>query len=236
MDGRTTRDKKTYYFKDLHGKRFGHLTALKSIGKTNYGNLIWECRCDCGNIKNLPSGKLTSGRATNCGCITSDLKRKNAEIHGITSRQKPRTFVIWNGIKSRCYDEKSISYKNYGARGIVLCEEWHSFENFHKWAMENGYKDDLEIDRIDNNGNYCPENCRWVTRQFNRSHQRKTRNITVYGVSLNITQWSKALSKSKSTLYKKLHESEDALVQFIKEQIDCGKGQIYFINRYVKGV
>lgn len=233
MDGRSVRDKSTYYFKNLAGQRFGHLLAIKPVDKTKHGNLIWECQCDCGNFKNYPSGKLVSGRASNCGCMTSELKRKNAEKHGILSYGKPRTFIIWCDMKARCYNPKAISYKSYGARGIKVCDEWLSFENFHNWAIKNGYEDKLEIDRINNDGDYCPENCRWVTKQFNRSHQRRCRNITVYGVTLNMSQWSKELGKSKNALYKNLHKGEEALKQYIKEQIDSDKGQIHFINKFV---
>ena len=105
--------------------------------------------------------------------------------------------------------------------------------NFYNWAMENGYSDDLEIDRIDNNGNYCPENCRWVSRSFNRNHQRKTRYIEAYGIKLNISQWCRELEISKKEAYIHLNNSEDDFCDFIKEKIDTGKGQVYFVNRFL---
>ena len=165
--------------RDISNQTFGYLTALHIVGTNKWKNKLWLCRCTCGNEKIFPQGKLVQGRATNCGCKTTQLKRKAASKHGITAGGKPRTFIIWCGMKARCNNPKSVSYKSYGARGIEVCDEWMVFENFHKWALANGYEDGLEIDRIDANANYCPSNCRWVTPHFNRTHQRKHRKGTV---------------------------------------------------------
>ncbi len=232
MDGRSCRDKSTYYRKDLTGQKFGHLTAIKPVGKNKHGNILWECKCDCGNTKIFPGGKLTSGRATNCNCLTKLIKSKNASKHGITAGKKPRTFIIWNGMKQRCYNKRSISYKNYGARGIKICDEWLTFENFHNWAINNGYSDNLEIDRIDNDKGYCPSNCRWVTKEFNLSHQRRTRYIEVFGINLNVTQWCKECKIDKKKAYKLLNESDEKFIEYIKKKILEGKGQIYFVNKF----
>ena len=147
------------------------------------------------------------------------MRIKSLEKHGITTGGKPRTFVIWNGMKLRCFNPKSNSYKSYGGRGVTVCDEWLVFENFHKWAISNGYQDDLEIDRIDVNGNYEPSNCRWVTKSFNRSHQRHSRFFEVCGKNLNISQWCRFLKTNKTTAYKYLHISEDAFVEWIKTKM-----------------
>ena len=220
-DGRSKRDKSTYYYKDLSNMRFGKLTAVSVCGINSFGNKLWLCRCDCGNEKIYPSGKLVSGRATNCGCMTKTIKSKKAAKHGITAGKRPRTLTVWEGMKARCYNPKSISYKSYGSRGIKICDEWlgkNGFENFHNWAIENGYSDDLEIDRIDNDGNYCPENCRWVSMQYNRSHRRITRYITANGITLNVSEWTKCLGISKSTAYRYLNKSDKEFINYIEKR------------------
>ena len=231
-DGRTSRDKSTYYFKDLTGIRFGNLVAIERAGKTEWGNVLWKCQCDCGKKRVVPSGKLLSHRVSNCGCRTSELKRKNAEKHGLTSYNiKPRTFIIWNGMKARCLNTKSISYKNYGGRGITICKEWMSFENFHNWAMQNGYSDDLQIDRIDNNGNYEPSNCRWVTREENSQNCSYNHFIEIMGIRKTVSEWLRLLEIPRSTAYKHLKISDEAFVSYAISK----KGQVFFINKFLGG-
>lgn len=219
--------------KDLTNQRFGRQVALRPCGKNKYGNVLWICKCDCGNQHIVPSGKLIQGKSKSCGCYAIEIRKKSLEKHGITSGGTPRTLVIWSGMKARCLNPKSVSYRNYGGRGIGICKEWMKFENFHDWAMSNGYRDDLEIDRIDNDGDYCPENCRWVSKSFNRSHQRKTRCIEIFGVTLNITQWCREVGMSRSTAYKLLSNSEEQFSMEIKKRVIAGKGQVYFVNKFL---
>lgn len=219
--------------KNLENQRFGRQVAKKPVGKNKYGNILWLCKCDCGNEHIVPSGKLVQGKSRSCGCLAKEMHTSQLEKHGITTNGKPRTFIIWAGMKQRCYNPKSVSYKSYGARGISVCSEWLVFENFHKWAMANGYKDDLEIDRIDNDGNYEPSNCRWVTKSFNRAHQRQSRFFEVFGIRLNISQWCRALEVDRRIAYQHLNVSEDNFIDWIKEKIVTGKGQIYFINKFL---
>lgn len=220
--------------KDLTNQRFGRQVAIEPCGKNKYGNILWLCKCDCGNEHIVASGKLVQGKSRSCGCLARDIHISQLQTHGITTNGKPRTFIIWNGMKARCLNPKSYSYKSYGGRGISICEEWLTFENFHNWAINNGYEDNLEIDRIDNNGNYCPENCRWVTKKFNRTHQRKARYLKIFGLELNISQWCMEVKMSKSTAYKLLSESEKRFIEEVERRIVTGKGQIYFINKYCK--
>lgn len=124
---------------------------------------------------------------------------------------------VWCGMKARCFNPKAVSYPNYGARGITVCDEWLLFENFHNWAMANGYADDLQLDRIDNDGNYCPENCRWVTRSINQRNTSRTHLMTINGKTQCASDWIKELGISRSTFYAALK-----------------KGQRYLIDRYCK--
>lgn len=158
---------------DLTGRRFGNLTVIKR-SESKYGNRMWECVCDCGNIIKASSSKLISGEYKSCGCMKKErLKPYQQGTHHMTNT---RLYRIWNGMKNRCYVPSQTKYEQYGGRGITVCDEWkNSFENFYKWAMENGYRDDLSIDRIDGDGNYEPGNCRWAddsTQNKNRTFKR----------------------------------------------------------------
>lgn len=215
MDGRSLRAKSTYYFKDLTGKRFGRLVVQKQAGQTKHRNKTWVCKCDCGKTVTVAGGHLTSGHTKSCGCLAMEIRIKSAERHGYTTGGKPRTFIIWNDMKARCLNPKSISYKSYGARGIKVCEEWMEFKNFHEWAISHGYNDNLTIDRIDNNKGYSPENCRWIPARENKIRQRRTRFIQI-GTEVNsISGWCKKTGISKTIAYKALHVSEQAFKDMI---------------------
>lgn len=218
--------------KDLTNQKFGYLIAECAIGSNKWGSKLWRCRCECGNTKVYPSGKLVSGRATNCGCKTSEIKSKNASVHGITANGKPRTLIIWGGMKARCLNPKATSYKSYGARGISICDEWLSFENFHNWAIGNGYGEGLTLDRINPDGNYCPENCKWTPRLENIRNQRHTKHIVLDGEDYSINRLAREFHISKSTMYRKLELGEEKLREFIQES--TGKGQVYFANLFLK--
>lgn len=217
--------------KDLTNMRFGRLKVLRRSGTNKWGNCMWECVCDCGNLHTVCSSKLIQGKSRSCGCLVKEERGRNLIKHNLFANGfTPRTCVIWNGMKARCYNPKSPSYKNYGAKGIRICDEWLTFENFHNWAMENGYAEGLQIDRIDNSKGYFPDNCRWVTVTENMRNQTTTRNIEVYGIKLPISAWCKELHISKQTAYKNL----DHVESFFKEKIDTGEGKEYFINLFLK--
>jgi hypothetical protein len=219
---------------DLTNKKFGRLRVVQQLGKNKWGNLLWLCKCDCGKDHTVASGKLIQGKSKSCGCYANDLHIEQLKRHGITVGGKPRTFIIWNGIKARCLNPKAVNYKSYGGRGITVCDEWMSFELFHNWAINSGYSDNLTIDRIDNDKNYCPENCRWVTRKENAIRQRKCIVLTVNGTTGSISSFAREINVSRRILtnfyrLKGKCETEKAIGYCLL----TGKGQIYFVNKFL---
>ena len=167
---------------ELTGERFTRLTVLgEALEKDNRGNVRWICRCSCGNFLKANGNNLRSGHTQSCGClrkeIASELKANTK--HGLSHDKNgkiTKLYAIWTTMKQRCHNSNTKQYKYYGARGIKVCDEWkNDYMNFYNWAMKNGYREGLTIDRIDVNGNYEPDNCEWVTKSENtrRMHESK---------------------------------------------------------------
>lgn len=154
---------------DLTGKRFNRLTVIKRT--ENKGKrVMWICKCDCGKICTVQGNNLKNGNTKSCGCYKKENSAKLLHKHG---KKNSRLYSIYHGMKKRCYNKNSHNYFNYGGRGIKICQDWlDDFMNFYNWSIQNGYNDNLSIDRINNNGNYCPENCRWTSRTVQNINQR----------------------------------------------------------------
>ena len=209
---------------DLEGKRFGRLTVIRCVGRNKWRDSVWECSCDCGNVTTVSGGHLKDGHTTSCGCFANEERSRRASRHGLLKGgKKPRTFIIWNGMKARCLNPRSTGYPRYGARGISICDEWLDYETFNRWAVTHGYADGLELDRIDNDGPYCPSNCRWVTHSRNQRNTSRTHMITISGKTKCASDWISELGISRSTFYQHLNNDPDG-------------GQRYFIERYCKAI
>ena len=172
---------------DLTGKRFGRLIVIRQIGvDKRRREKTWLCQCDCGNTKETKTSYLTSGDTSSCGCYRRECELKNLEkCRGIVQkkhgRSNTRIYQIWADMKDRCNNRNNKAFKNYGGRGIKVCEEWEKdFMTFYTWAMDNGYKDTLTIDRINVNKNYEASNCRWVTWEIQANNKRTTKKIKIY--------------------------------------------------------
>ena len=186
---------------DMTGQTIGELTVIKRApNKPGSSRARWICKCSCGNTKAMRGDVLRQG-VVSCGC------KNPAYKHGGCVGEKPtRLYVIWRDMKSRCSDTKNIGYSLYGGRGISVCDEWrNNFETFRNWAQENGYRDDLSIDRIDVDGNYEPANCKWATNKEQQRNKRTTVNITVHGKTKSLGEWAESLGVSYGALLHRRH-------------------------------
>lgn len=194
-------------FKDLTGMRFGKLTVLEYTNKRNLNrNILWRCLCDCGNEIYVATSCLNSGHTKSCGCGKNNFVEmgKIGGKFGKHHLSRTRLYKCYNHMINRCHNSSNIQYKDYGGRGIKVCEEWkNDFISFYNWAMSNGYKDDLTIDRIDVNGNYEPSNCRWVTWKEQANNKTTNHYVEYNGYRYTLSQWSKILPiKISPTLLK----------------------------------
>lgn len=182
-----------------YGERFGRLLVEEqTIPKAGRYGVHYLCRCDCGNYIKVPVGRLLSGRVVSCGCYGKEMRSVVGVTHGDTHT---RLYNIWRDMKRRCFNSKSPMFNDYGGRGITICDVWKSdYAAFKAWATANGYSDDLTIDRIDNDGNYCPENCRWATRQQQRENERHRKCLYKNGERFCIKEAVKETDLKYSTV------------------------------------
>ena len=183
---------------DLTGQRFGRLTVIERACPEKKGKVYWICRCDCGNYSIVQSGNLKSGNTTGCGCMKIEGAKEANTTHGQTGT---RLYKAWDSMRQRCNNPKKDHYKDYGGRGITVCDEWQNdFQAFYDWSMDNGYAENLTLDRIDADGNYCPENCRWATVKAQQNNRRNNHLITYNGETHTIAEWSEIVGVNRNTL------------------------------------
>lgn len=201
------------------GDRYGFLTVIgvdeNKTAQDGVKHVYWKFKCDCGKITSKRASHVASGKIVSCGHFRSHgLDSHRAEIaekkrtHGLS---KTRLYRIWAGMKQRCGNASNDEYKNYGARGIKVCEEWTEFENFMKWAYANGYDERLTIDRIDVNGNYEPDNCRWADSGIQANNKRTSVFVNVNGKKMTCAQCSKMYHMPYTTVLRRAKNGVDIL-------------------------
>lgn len=182
---------------DLTGQRFGRLTVI-GLHPTETRKTFWYCQCDCGNYKVVRADSLRSGAVKSCGCLKKEQDEENL-VKGYGRRTNlergykvagTRLYYIWQGMRGRCYDKNNKRYERYGGRGITVCDEWNKdYAVFHKWAMENGYAENLTIDRINNDGNYEPSNCRWSTSKEQSCNRTTNVLVKIGNATKALSEW-----------------------------------------------
>ena len=185
-------------FIDITGNKYNMLTALE-LRRNSNGAIVWLCKCDCGNETFVRASNLKSGAVKSCGCL-----RKPKQKHGMSNS---KLYRVWNGMKNRCYCKNTKSYKDYGARGIDVCDEWkNSAESFISWAIKNGYSDEMTIERIDNGKGYSPDNCKWISKGEQTKNRRNCRTYTYNGKTHVLSEWCKELNVDYKMIHNRINK------------------------------
>lgn len=186
---------------DLTNKKFGNLLVIERRGSDVKGQALWLCRCDCG-VEKVVRGHDLKGGVKSCGC--SRIKNCGLYQHGLS---KTKLHSTWRAIKDRCYNENNKSYRFYGGRGIKVCEEWlNDFVPFYEWSNSHGYSENLTIDRIDPDGDYSPDNCRWIDRVAQANNTRRNIYITIDGETKTLAQWCPLLGVNYHSVQTRIYK------------------------------
>ena len=194
------------------GKKFGRLTVIGFEKSKKHTKWNWKCKCDCGNVRVVDPAAVKKGNTRSCGCLHDEECAKRATKFKHSIYEYKRLHGIYHGIKRRCYRVSEPRYKDYGGRGIKMCDEWldknNGFDNFVEWALSHGYTDKLTIERNDVNGNYCPENCRWATYKEQSLNTSVNRFVEIDGESRTVEQWCCLLGVvTPSTVYRRVRKA-----------------------------
>lgn len=202
---------------NLQGNRYGKLTVIKYYGISDKNQIYWFCKCECGKGVYVKTADLMNGTRKSCGCMQLEIGHKNYRYGCRTNR----LYTIWRGIKARCLNANAPNYTYYGGRGISICDEWlHSFDLFQSWALNNGYSNELTIDRVDVNGNYCPENCKWSTVTQQNNNKRNNRYLTINGRIQTLSEWCREYRADRDKV--KTNMKKYSLIESLKRGVKDG--------------
>jgi hypothetical protein len=185
------------------GKIFSRYKVISEAGRNKCKQLMYKCLCDCGSIRFVPGYSLVCGHVKSCGCLARELSAAALTTHG---KHGTPLYVVWAGMIQRCTNKNHRGYKSYGGRGISVCGKWkNSFAEFDK-DMSAGYKKGLTIDRIDNDGDYCKENCRWITMQENYLNSSRIKHISINGITRPLYEWLSIYGTSRGVYANRVYK------------------------------
>ena len=214
-------------FIDITGNKYNKLTVIKRVTSRIKGVPRWLCQCECGNYTEVDGRNLKNNAVKSCGCLLKD--PANAKHFGepkrkIKTLEEIRLYRIFRGIFTRCNNKNNPAYKNYGARGITICDEWkNSFNTFYKWAIENGYKLGLTIERIDVNKNYEPSNCKWISKGEQNFNKRNSYNFTINGKTQCLSVWCREYEMPYLTVYNRITKFGMPIEEALNKPINISK-------------
>lgn len=202
------------------GNRYSLLTVIREVKRKDLHGRFVLCECDCGNLKEISLRDLKRGNAKSCGCLKKYDTSNNDNFH---NKSNTRIYSIWSDMKSRCFNEKNSRFERYGGRGISTCKEWLEFDNFYKWSIDNGYNDELTIDRADNNGDYNPKNCKWSTQKEQARNRSTTIRVERDGIKKSLREWCEIEGVEFNMVYRRLRRGWDIEDAFNVPSIARGK-------------
>lgn len=187
--------------------RFGKLVVIQrgedAVSSNGRRRVRWDCKCDCGKRKLIYSDNLIHGRSTSCGCERARMLSEKQTTHGESSTH---LYGVWSAMKARCNNPNATHYDSYGGRGIRVCDEWQrSFDAFREWAVSSGYVQGLSLDRINVDGNYEPENCRWITGVGQANNRRSNILVTHDGQTHTVTEWANIIGANPKTIFSRIY-------------------------------
>lgn len=186
---------------DMTGYKFNNCEVLYRV-ENRYGVAHWKCKCRCGKLFVSAGSNIRKGKTNSCGCYQKEKVSNTRKTHG---KSESRLYGVWESMKQRCNNPNNPNYNRYGGRGIKIYSNWNnSFESFSNWAYANDYHDNLTIDRVDNNGNYEPENCRWVDCRAQSRNRNSNRLLKFQGKELCVAEWSDLTGINSNTILNRL--------------------------------